>query len=94
MSDPNASKNPQGLPRCEPVELRTLFLFEKLTDEQLGVLCREGHVEVIQPGRVYAEGEPAEPAVRGETAETAEQDDVHRQIAIRARGDRNTCRQF
>ena len=31
--------------RCSPDELRTLFLFEKLTDEQLDWLCREGHVE-------------------------------------------------
>jgi signal transduction histidine kinase len=61
MGDLNtSSNNPRGLPRCEPVELRTLFLFEKLTDEQLAVLCREGHVEVIQPGLVYAEGEPAD----------------------------------
>jgi len=44
---------------CDPAELRTLFLFEKLTDEQLDRLCREGYVETIQPGPVFAEGEPA-----------------------------------
>ncbi|HEX9041583.1 MAG TPA: ATP-binding protein [Trebonia sp.] len=44
---------------CDPEELRTLFLFEKLTDEQLDRLCREGHIETIQPGPVFAEGEPA-----------------------------------
>ena len=45
--------------QCDPAELRTLFLFEKLTDEQLGRLCGEGHVEVIEPGPVFAEGDPA-----------------------------------
>jgi signal transduction histidine kinase len=44
---------------CDPEELRTLFLFEKLTEEQLTRLCVEGHIEVIEPGRVFAEGEPA-----------------------------------
>jgi signal transduction histidine kinase len=45
--------------RCDPDELRSLFLFEKLTPEQLETLCREGGVEVIEPGPLYAEGEPA-----------------------------------
>jgi signal transduction histidine kinase len=44
---------------CDVDELRGLFLFEKLSDEQLGWLCREGHVELIEPGWVYREGEPA-----------------------------------
>jgi signal transduction histidine kinase len=44
---------------CHPEELRTLFLFEKLTDEQLAWLCERGHVEVFQPGPVFAEGDPA-----------------------------------
>jgi len=44
---------------CDPDELRTLFLFERLTDAQLAKLCREGHVETVQPGLVYAEGDPA-----------------------------------
>ena len=35
--------------QCDPAELRTLFLFEKLTDAQLERLCVEGHVEVIEP---------------------------------------------
>jgi signal transduction histidine kinase len=59
MSDPDTSKNAQELCVCDPVELRTLFLFEKLTDEQLAMLCRDGHVELFQPGQVYTEGEPA-----------------------------------
>jgi signal transduction histidine kinase len=44
---------------CSPDELRTLFLFEKLSDEQLEWLCSHGHVELIQPGPLYAEGDPA-----------------------------------
>jgi len=44
---------------CSPAELRGLFLFEKLTDDQLAWLCREGRVEYVEPGLLYAEGEPA-----------------------------------
>jgi signal transduction histidine kinase len=44
---------------CNVDELRTLFLFEKLTDDQLQWLCERGHVELIEPGPVYAEGAPA-----------------------------------
>jgi signal transduction histidine kinase len=44
---------------CDPAELRTLFLFEKLTDHQLEQLCEKGHVELIEPGPVFAEGEVA-----------------------------------
>jgi signal transduction histidine kinase len=45
--------------RCSVDELRTLFLFEKLTDDQLAWLCRNGQVELFEPGPVYAEGDPA-----------------------------------
>ena len=45
--------------QCGVDELRTLFLFEKLTDDQLQWLCDRGHVELIEPGPVYAEGAPA-----------------------------------
>ncbi|MCF2533307.1 ATP-binding protein [Yinghuangia soli] len=45
--------------RCEADELRTLFLFEKLTDDQLACLCRDGRVEWFDAGPVYREGEPA-----------------------------------
>ncbi|HXS61689.1 MAG TPA: cyclic nucleotide-binding domain-containing protein, partial [Streptosporangiaceae bacterium] len=45
--------------RCSVDELRGLFLFEKLTDEQLGWLCERGRVEFIESGRVYSEGQPA-----------------------------------
>lgn len=44
---------------CEPTELRSLFLFEALTDEQLGVLCAEGRIERYEPGPLFAEGDPA-----------------------------------
>ncbi|MEV4128444.1 ATP-binding protein [Nocardia sp. NPDC049707] len=44
---------------CDPVELRSLFLFEKLTDEQLELLCADGRIEIIEPGLVYREGDPA-----------------------------------
>ncbi|WP_330184509.1 ATP-binding protein [Nocardia sp. NBC_01503] len=43
---------------CDPNELRDLFLFEKLTDEQLAWLCKDGRVEHFEPGLVYREGEP------------------------------------
>jgi len=44
---------------CSPDELRKLFLFEKLDDDQLAWLCRQGHVEHVEPGPLYTEGEPA-----------------------------------
>jgi signal transduction histidine kinase len=40
-------------------ELRTLFLFESLTDEQLGWLSREGHLEAVDDGIVFSEGDEA-----------------------------------
>ena len=45
--------------KCLPDELRTLFLFEKLNDEQLQTLCENGHIAVFEPGPVCIEGEPA-----------------------------------
>jgi signal transduction histidine kinase len=44
---------------CSGDELRKLFLFEKLTDDQLTWLCREGRVIVTEAGQVYREGDPA-----------------------------------
>ena len=38
---------------CLRDELRTLFLFEKLSDSQLDQLCADGHIETF----------PARPAV-------------------------------
>ncbi|SEO32194.1 ATP-binding protein [Actinacidiphila rubida] len=49
---------PKTLP-CDPSELRTLFLFEKLTADQLGQLCQAGRIQEVEPGPVYAEGDPA-----------------------------------
>ena len=45
--------------RCSADELRGLFLFEKLTDDQLCWLCERGRVELVDPGPVFSEGEPA-----------------------------------
>ncbi|MFD3509157.1 ATP-binding protein [Nocardia sp. NPDC058666] len=44
---------------CDPEELRTLFLFEKLSDAQLAELCAVGKIEYVDPGPVFREGEPA-----------------------------------
>jgi signal transduction histidine kinase len=44
---------------CSVDELRTLFLFEKLTEDQLQWLCERGHVELIETGPVFSEGAPA-----------------------------------
>ncbi|WP_043665740.1 ATP-binding protein [Streptomyces xylophagus] len=44
---------------CSPQEIGTLFLFEKLTPEQLGRLCCDGQVEQFEAGPVYTEGDPA-----------------------------------
>jgi len=41
-------------------ELRTLFLFERLTDDQLQWLSDNSRIEHIDAGPVYVEGEPAE----------------------------------
>jgi signal transduction histidine kinase len=40
-------------------ELRTLFLFESLSDEQLQWLSDAGYVEEVQEGIVFSEGDPA-----------------------------------
>ncbi|GAA4594083.1 ATP-binding protein [Planotetraspora phitsanulokensis] len=46
--------------RLTPDELRTLFLFEALDDDQLALLAEKGEVEHRDAGTVvYAEGEPA-----------------------------------
>ncbi|MGM7645333.1 ATP-binding protein [Nocardia sp. JW2] len=44
---------------CDPEELRTLFLFEKLDDAQLSELCAAGRIEYVDPGPVFLEGQPA-----------------------------------
>jgi signal transduction histidine kinase len=45
--------------KCLPDELRTLFLFEALNDQQLETLCQNGHIATFEPGPVCIEGEPA-----------------------------------
>lgn len=50
--------NAQVLP-CDRQEIGSLFLFEKLSGEQLGRLCAEGRVERFEPGPVYSEGDSA-----------------------------------
>ncbi|NUS16175.1 MAG: histidine kinase [Streptomyces sp.] len=44
---------------CDPEELRSLFLFEHLSSEQLDRLCASGRIESVEPGPVYAEGDAA-----------------------------------
>ncbi|MEY9849094.1 ATP-binding protein [Streptacidiphilus sp. MAP5-3] len=48
-----------GWALCDEEELRKLFLFEKLTPDQLTQLCRDGHVEWFEAGPVCREGDPA-----------------------------------
>ncbi len=45
--------------QCLAEELRTLFLFEDLSDEQLDILCREGSIETFPAGPISSEGDPA-----------------------------------
>jgi signal transduction histidine kinase len=46
--------------RLTPAELRTLFLFEALTDDQLRWISEHGHVEHFAAGSVvFTEGDPA-----------------------------------
>ncbi|MFD7433866.1 ATP-binding protein [Streptomyces sp. NPDC059861] len=44
---------------CNPQEIGALFLFERLSPEQLERLCTEGRVEQFEAGPVYTEGDPA-----------------------------------
>ena len=46
--------------RLSPSELRTLFLFEKLDDDQLAWLSDNGYCETRLGGQpIYSEGDPA-----------------------------------
>src|ERR687894_2322477 len=46
--------------RLSPAELKTLFLFESLNDDQLDWLSRNGYIQSWSAGEsVYSEGEPA-----------------------------------
>jgi signal transduction histidine kinase len=44
---------------CQADELRTLFLFEHLSEAQLAILCADGRIETLPPGTLFHEGEPA-----------------------------------
>ncbi|MGN2635541.1 sensor histidine kinase [Nocardia takedensis] len=44
---------------CDPAELRSLFLFERLDEDQLRWLCADGRIELLEPGLVFREGDPA-----------------------------------
>jgi signal transduction histidine kinase len=46
-------------PVCLADELRTLFLFEHLSEEQLATLCADGHIQNYEPGPICVEGETA-----------------------------------
>jgi signal transduction histidine kinase len=65
MSAETAASEPAELEPCEPgkltsAELRTLFLFEKLTDDQLDWIAAHGCTQHVSAGQlVLREGEPA-----------------------------------
>jgi signal transduction histidine kinase len=44
---------------CDANELRTLFLFEALSDEQLDCLCANGYIQEFLPGPIIVEGDEA-----------------------------------
>lgn len=44
---------------CVRDELRTLFLFEHLSDSQLDTLCQAGSIETFPAGPIVTEGDPA-----------------------------------
>ncbi|MBS1696016.1 MAG: histidine kinase [Actinobacteria bacterium] len=45
--------------RSTPAMLRTLYLFEQLTDPELQLLCEQGRIETRPPGVLITEGDPA-----------------------------------
>ncbi len=45
------------IPDCTPELLRTLFLFESLSDERLDYLCEHGQIVEVEPGWLYRQGE-------------------------------------
>jgi signal transduction histidine kinase len=46
-----------SIPECTPDLLRTLFLFESLSDERLRYLCDHGKIVRVEPGWLYRQGE-------------------------------------
>jgi len=47
------------VPECTPDLLRSLFLFEALSDDRLEYLCERGQVVQVEPGWLYREGDDA-----------------------------------
>jgi signal transduction histidine kinase len=47
------------VPQCTPDLLRSLFLFEALSDDRLEYLCERGEVVRVEPGWLYREGDDA-----------------------------------
>ena len=47
------------VPDCTPDLLRSLFLFEALSDDRLEYLCERGQVVRVEPGWLYREGDDA-----------------------------------
>jgi signal transduction histidine kinase len=47
------------IPECTPALLRTLFLFESLSDDRLRYLCDHGTIVQVEPGWLYRQGEDA-----------------------------------
>src|SRR3954454_4999187 len=47
------------VPGCTPDLLRTLFLFEALSDDRLEYLCQRGDMIGVEPGWLYHQGEDA-----------------------------------
>ena len=68
---------------CEPDELRTLFLFEALTDEQLAVLCTNGQIAGLPTGPDLRRGRTGDLLLRPHRGRA---DDVE---ALRRSGHRN-----
>ena len=48
-----------SVPECTPELLRTLFLFESLSEDRLHYLCQRGTVVQVEPGWLYRQGEDA-----------------------------------
>ncbi|MDQ1733082.1 MAG: hypothetical protein QOK10_3241 [Pseudonocardiales bacterium] len=59
QQEQTATAGDNELLQCSPAELHSLFLFEKLTDEQTRFLCEHGRVIALDEGPVYSEGGPA-----------------------------------
>jgi signal transduction histidine kinase len=48
-----------AVPECSPELLRSLFLFESLSEDRLEFLCEHGSVVHVEPGWLYRQGDDA-----------------------------------